>query len=113
VKRIFIAAALALTSIGAHAGVLATDGFSKGDVTVQIALTDTRCKGGGPTYDKDAAVPISGVATIMSSGGHKQTGCWTAPLGSQEVEVQWADGLVGRYPMLELQVTNYGVNHGM
>jgi hypothetical protein len=111
--KLISAALLSLASVASHAGVLATDGFTKGGATVQIALTDTRCKGGGPTYDKEAQVPISGTATITSSGGHRQTGCWTSPIGSQEVEVQWSDGLVGRYPMLDMQPTNYGSAHGM
>ncbi|NPT44337.1 hypothetical protein GNZ12_24105 [Paraburkholderia sp. 1N] len=110
-KRIAIATLLALAAMSAHAGILATDGFQAGSTTVQIALTDTQCKGGPKPYQD--SIPVSGVATIMSSGGHKAVGCWNSPAGGQEIEIAWADGAVGRYPVLDMTPTAYGSAHGM
>jgi hypothetical protein len=109
-KHICAAAILAFATIGAHAGILATTNINSGPGVAQVALTDTRCKGGPAPYDSNR-IPVAGTAMIASAGD-KDTGCWTAPIGATEVEVEWSDGLVGHYAIADLRRTNYGSAHG-
>ncbi|QTD88795.1 hypothetical protein [Burkholderia anthina] len=108
----FFAAAFTLAATSAAAGTLATQNFKKGNVEAQLTITDVRCKGGPAPYNKETLTPVAGTAYILTTGGDKARGCWSAPWPSQEIEVQWSDGAVGRYQMGEFQPTNYGQAHG-